>query len=62
MNRYKVAYITGESNNIAYTLEETIRSINNRQGQIQQIVQSQSLNVAGKTIVTITIIYTSSMI
>lgn len=57
MSTYKVAYITGEANNVAYSLEQTIRDINNRNGEIKEIVQSQSTNSVGKTIVTITIIY-----
>ena len=57
MNAYKVAYITGEASNVAYSLEQTISDINNRNGEIKEIVQSQSTNSVGKTIVTITIIY-----
>jgi hypothetical protein len=58
MNKYKVAYITGDSNNISFTLESTIQNINSRQGEIKEIVQSQSTHPGGTTIVTITIIYT----
>lgn len=57
MNTYKVAYISGESNNVAYSLEQTIQDINRKNGEIKEIVQSQSTNPIGKTIVTITIIY-----
>ncbi len=62
MRKYKVAYISGENSNIAYSLEETIRNINNNNGEIKEIVQSQSTNAVGKTIVTITIIYSISFI
>lgn len=57
MKGYKVAYINGDASNVAYSLEQTIRDINSRNGEIKQIVQSQSTNALGKTIVTITIIY-----
>jgi hypothetical protein len=57
MDKYKVAYISGENNNVAFSLEQTIQGINNRNGEIKEIVQSQSTNPNGKTIVTITIIY-----
>ena len=56
MKGYKVAYINGEASNVAYSLEQTIKDINSRNGEIKQIVQSQSTNSLGKTIVTITII------
>jgi hypothetical protein len=57
MRGYKVAYISGEASNVAYSLEQTISDINSRNGEIKKIVQSQSTNSLGKTIVTITIIY-----
>lgn len=57
MNRYTVAYISGDSSSIAYVLKETIENINDKNGEIKEIVQSQSTSQGGKTIVTITIIY-----
>ena len=47
MNKYKVAYISGDSKNINYTLQNTIEEINRKQGVITQIVQSQSTNPQG---------------
>ncbi|MDN3673471.1 hypothetical protein QWY99_10440 [Flavobacterium branchiarum] len=57
MNKYKVAYISGESSKVSFSLEQTIENINNRNGEIKEIVQSQSMSSTGTTIVTITIIY-----
>ena len=56
---YKVAYVTGYSNDIGLSLRQTISSINQANGKIVHIVQSQSNHQSGYTIVTITIIYTT---
>lgn len=54
---YKVAYVSGNNVDIASSLRQTIEGINQANGQIVQIVQSQSSHQSGHTIVTITIIY-----
>ena len=54
---YKVAYVSGSNQDIAYLLRQTINDINLIRGRITQIVQSQSTQPSGQTIVTVTIIY-----
>ncbi len=56
---YKLAYISGNSYDLAGTLRNTIEDINRSGGKIEQIVQSQSTSTSGFTIVTVTIIYTT---
>ncbi len=55
---YKLAYVSGNSFDLSSILKRTIEDINVVGGKIVQIVQSQSSNPGGFTIVTITIIYT----
>lgn len=54
---YKVAYVSGNSQDIGRTLRQTIDDINVSNGQIVEVVQSQSTHTTGFVIVTITIIY-----
>jgi hypothetical protein len=56
---YKVAYVSGNTFDISSTLRQTIEGINQVNGEIVQIVQSQSSHQSGHTIITITIIYTT---
>lgn len=56
---YKVACVSGNINDIAQILRQTINDINLNNGSIREIVQSQSSNIYGQTIVTVTIIYTT---
>lgn len=56
---YKVAYVSGNNHDIALSLRQTIDSINQANGKIVHIIQSQSNHQSGYTIVTITIIYTT---
>lgn len=56
---YKVAYVSGNNHDISLSLRQTIESINQANGKIVNIVQSQSNHQSGYTIVTITIIYTT---
>jgi hypothetical protein len=55
---YKLAYVSGNNQDISSTLRQTINSINDSNGTIVQMVQSQSTSPGGYTIVTVTIIYT----
>lgn len=54
---YKVAFLSGSSPAISSAIQNTIMEINEKGGEIKQIVQSQSTGQSGMTIVTITIIY-----
>jgi len=54
---YKVAFLSGNNQTIYSALQQTIEEINNNNGEIVQIVQSQSSGGSGWTVVTITIIY-----
>jgi len=54
---YKVAYVTGSNNHIASILRQTIDDINSKNGEIVEVVQSQSSPDSSIVIVTITIIY-----
>ena len=56
--QYKTAYVSGDNSNILPVLRDTIEGINKMKGKIIQMVQSQSTNAGGWTIVTITILYT----
>ena len=55
---YKISYVSGDNFSIGKALNQTIDEINRLDGTIKHIVQSQSTNANGLTIVTVTIIYT----
>lgn len=54
---YKVAYVSGNSQDIGRVLRQSINDINRANGEIVEVVQSQSTHSTGFVIVTVTIIY-----
>ena len=57
---YKIAYVSGNNQDIASALKSQIDDINRIGGTIVHMVQSQSTSPNGFTNVTVTIIYTRS--
>lgn len=55
---YKFAYVSGDVFSISSSLKQTIEDINKQGGTIVHILQTQSSNTYGNTILTVTIIYT----